>query len=202
MGLRISNLITCELCARYNDGVCSSHSEDAAKLFRVKKKDSAQSCPEFINSKETISGEIRLQEALRFMLAGESEFVLLSCKTNRKFRYKLDKKEQFIYWLNTSESNGVFTYAGVLFFDENDNTFKFGKGARGNLTKDDLRVISLLYVLNHLVKNRFDMPLKIYHVGKCGRCGKKLTDPTSILTGLGPICAKQSGVPMIEYKGE
>lgn len=30
----------------------------------------------------------------------------------------------------------------------------------------------------------------IRHAGKCGRCGRKLTDPTSIASGIGPDCAE------------
>lgn len=31
--------------------------------------------------------------------------------------------------------------------------------------------------------------LKVYHEGRCGRCGNALTHPSSTHTGLGPICA-------------
>lgn len=30
--------------------------------------------------------------------------------------------------------------------------------------------------------------VEFWHAGKCGRCGKRLTDPESISTGLGPVC--------------
>ena len=38
----------------------------------------------------------------------------------------------------------------------------------------------------------------VYHVGKCGKCGKKLTTPESILTGLGPTCSNKIGVPRVK----
>tara|TARA_R110002096_G_scaffold84290_4_gene194649 strand:+ start:14 stop:667 length:654 start_codon:yes stop_codon:yes gene_type:complete len=31
--------------------------------------------------------------------------------------------------------------------------------------------------------------MEIWHEGKCSRCGRKLTVPSSIATGLGPVCA-------------
>jgi hypothetical protein len=31
--------------------------------------------------------------------------------------------------------------------------------------------------------------VEVYHAGKCGRCGRLLTTPESIKTGLGPVCA-------------
>lgn len=33
----------------------------------------------------------------------------------------------------------------------------------------------------------------LHHAGKCGRCGRKLTTPRSIETGLGPECEKMVG---------
>lgn len=38
--------------------------------------------------------------------------------------------------------------------------------------------------------------VRIWHTGRCGRCAKALSVPTSIATGLGPICAAQMGVSM------
>lgn len=36
--------------------------------------------------------------------------------------------------------------------------------------------------------------LIVMHEGRCGRCGRKLTHPTSIASGIGPECAQQMGV--------
>jgi hypothetical protein len=33
--------------------------------------------------------------------------------------------------------------------------------------------------------------LKVHHEGRCCRCGRKLTVPESIETGLGPECASR-----------
>lgn len=34
---------------------------------------------------------------------------------------------------------------------------------------------------------------KVHHMGRCGRCNRPLTDPTSVLSGVGPECAKALG---------
>jgi hypothetical protein len=39
--------------------------------------------------------------------------------------------------------------------------------------------------------------VSIYHNGACGACGRKLTDPVSIATGLGPECTKRIGADEI-----
>lgn len=42
--------------------------------------------------------------------------------------------------------------------------------------------------------------VKIWHCGKCGRCTRALKVPSSILTGLGPCCAAQMGIKMVDAK--
>jgi hypothetical protein len=41
-----------------------------------------------------------------------------------------------------------------------------------------------------LIKN-IPKTVKMYHLSKCGRCGKSLTNPDSIISGFGPECLKQ-----------
>lgn len=33
--------------------------------------------------------------------------------------------------------------------------------------------------------------------GRCGNCGKALSDPQSLATGIGPVCADNLGIPMV-----
>lgn len=42
-------------------------------------------------------------------------------------------------------------------------------------------------------KGKIPKDLAVYHEGKCGRCGRKLTVPESVSSGLGPICIKRVG---------
>ncbi len=41
---------------------------------------------------------------------------------------------------------------------------------------------------------RIPAGMSIKHIGKCGRCGRKLTNPASLDTGVGPECADQLGI--------
>jgi hypothetical protein len=45
------------------------------------------------------------------------------------------------------------------------------------------------YVLNKLKTTNYLNLLK-FGEGKCGKCGRALTVPSSILTGIGPECSK------------
>jgi hypothetical protein len=46
------------------------------------------------------------------------------------------------------------------------------------------------YVINKLkLKNLPDF-IEVWHEGKCGKCGRTLTVPSSIESGIGPECMK------------
>ena len=85
-------------------------------------------------------GEVKQSNALNFMLAGNSEFILYSTKTKDKFRYALKKKksnkesnnenEEYIYYLNIC-NNGRMEYQGIIAFNSSLNQFKFYKGSNG-----------------------------------------------------------------------
>lgn len=217
MGIKLDSLVTCIDCARAmveREGnianvACASNEAKHRALFGAYGKNCAGECDGFKHLSKGSGGKIPLHDALRYMLAGKSEFTLLSLKTGVRLKYKLTKKEsnqkgkdgspEYIYYINTYD-DGDYKYAGVLFFDGLNNTFKFGKGARGKLLPSHINVKSILYVLNNLAKGNEQMSLEVYHAGKCGRCGKKLTTPESILTGLGPECSKKAGVPRVKIR--
>ena len=44
-----------------------------------------------------------------------------------------------------------------------------------------------------LQRGRMPAALEVFHEGRCGRCGRKLTTPESVALGLGPECATKIG---------
>ena len=132
---------------------------------------------------------IENKDALKFMLSGKAEFTMVSLKTMEHLSFKLLKETNTLYWLLTKDGKSTVC-AGTLIFKEKENCFFFSQGCKGKLSINDTQVKSILWVLNKLVKNIFDIPVEIHHVGKCGCCGRKLTAPESIKLGLGPICIK------------
>ena len=186
---------------------CNHNDTDKQILFGQAYLESAATCDSYRAIDQSAGAEVRLTEALRYILAGKSEFTFLSLKTDVRIRYKLQRKvaeqrgkkgqDEYIYFLNTF-TDGEYKYAGVLFYDDVMRQFKFGRGQRGLLNYSHINIKSLLFVLNQLNIENYNLSLKVYHVGKCGRCGRKLTTPESILTGLGPECSKKAGVPRVK----
>ncbi len=150
-------------------------------------------------------GLVNNEDALPFILAGKCELTLRSLGTGANISYKLVKKEaqnfdtEYIYFVNVIKQDNS-TYAGLMFYDEKSDRFIFNQGKKGQLNINNIEIKALLYVINKLYAGFYNINVQIYHCGKCGRCGRKLTVPESILTGLGPECARQCGVPRKKIK--
>jgi len=139
-------------------------------------------------------------KALPYMLAGKSEVTMISTQTGNTLSYKIIKKKsdknesEFIYFIYHISENELI-YAGIMVYKEDIDTFEFYKGQKGNLDTDHIAIKGLLSVVNKLHKGNYDIPVEIYHCGRCGKCGKRLTTPDSILSGVGPECAKRYNIP-------
>ena len=58
-------------------------------------------------------------------------------------------------------------------------------------TAKSLTLVSQKTDTRHLLHHGNLPPaLEVWHEGRCGRCGRKLTTPQSVETGFGPVCAQ------------
>lgn len=117
----------------------------------------------------------------RFIYAGRAMFTLKSRKTGRDFTYKLTKGTHYVFV--SVESGGYMKWQNV------------GRFKPYQLPKVDLPSVatsfkSLLWFLHALNDRRTDLldQIEFKHLGKCGRCGRPLTDSESIDRGIGPDC--------------
>lgn len=130
--------------------------------------------------------------ALTFLLAGNSTFTLVSKKTQARFTYKIKapKKVQtqdtlFVSLLTRPDNEKGYEYIGFI----RNNIFFHGK-KRTRITETAPSILALQWSLIALKTNTANN-LEVWHCGKCGCCGRKLTVPSSIEIGLGPECQKR-----------
>lgn len=139
------------------------------------------------------------EAALRFILGGNATFTLRSKATGTRYTYKVRKAEDrptptwsgipmggptwFVSLLNGPDNEGDFTYLGIV----RDNQFKLTRKSR--MTMQSKPVVAFAWMFDKLVKHAMPKDAEIWHAGRCGRCGRKLTVPESISTGFGPECA-------------
>jgi len=179
---------------------CTSQSVKTRDKFAIIGISYAEVCGEFEAITDYRKVNIALPEALKFMLAGTCAFTMVSGKTGVKLSYKLvkrksnEEKGEYIYFMRVIRGTKDI-YAGLLVYNKEEGEMKFIKGKKGQLYPNDVYVKSILYVINNLNRENYSMNIKIYHEGRCGRCGRRLTTPKSIMTGIGPECAKKVGSP-------
>lgn len=135
---------------------------------------------------------IDVQNPKDFILAGNATFTLLSENTNTHFTYKMVKSKDdenlyFIKLLRGPNNEEDYSYLGCYYKDSKYfNPAKQWKWLNKEAWPKSLQAIR--YFLLNL--DNIPPKLKVYHEGRCGRCGRKLTTPESIISGFGPECVK------------
>ena len=122
-------------------------------------------------------------------LAGNATITLVNKADGERFTYRIRQKKGADFWfvsvLSGSDNTGDYRYLGCL---PNGGRFcpaKAGKGVAAKATSSR----AFAYVWGNRRAPWLGQHIEVWHEGKCCRCGRKLTVPTSIATGLGPHCA-------------
>lgn len=124
---------------------------------------------------------------LNFIKAGNAIFTMSNPDGKRytfKVSYSKKIKKHFAYVLTGSNNEKDYTYLGMM-----NNVNKIIPTKKSNFTSQSLPIRVINYAIsiacgkNDLLKGYF-----LEHEGSCGRCGRTLTTPESIKSGLGPVC--------------
>lgn len=133
----------------------------------------------------------------RFALAGNATFTVRSVKTGTRFTYKVSKCADaespdlyFVSLLTGEDNENDFQYLGVIRFGI------FSRTKKSRIGEDAPSARGFAYVWPFIVKDRVDPKhsFEVFHEGRCGRCGRKLTVPESIESGFGPECSTLVGI--------
>lgn len=123
-----------------------------------------------------------------FILAGNATVTLVSAKTGARFTYKIqhpeDKTPHFIRVLTGADNENDYAFLGSIF---SESTYVHGR--RSSIGEDAPSARAWAWFWSRLTSGGDLSDVEIWHEGRCGRCGRKLTVPESIATGLGPVCA-------------
>lgn len=124
-----------------------------------------------------------------FMLAGKAALILRSRKTNTELRYFIvapkknrNAPKRFVY----AKIDEKWYYIGTIY--TNGKTKPFYHGRRSKISYGHLVVKGFSWLWYKVVRNEKQDKIDVLHIGRCGRCKRKLTDPTSLRRGLGPKC--------------
>jgi hypothetical protein len=139
--------------------------------------------------------------ALTFMLAGDATVTMRSQKTGAHFTYRLrrarEKPNEGPVWfasvLGASDDESVYAYFGLIKSDAaGDLFFVPARPEKARISADAPSSVAFAWAMNWML-NAGQLPPKtdVMHEGKCGRCGRKLTHPSSLTSGFGPECSSR-----------
>jgi hypothetical protein len=130
--------------------------------------------------------------AVRFILAGQATVTFVSRKSGKRFTYKVsgsrkdpESPTRFVSLLSGADNTRDYSYMGTVFGGK-----RFVSTAKSAVSSDAPSFKAFDWALRQLTAGIMPESLEIWHEGKCGKCGRKLTVPESIESGIGPVCAR------------
>jgi len=125
------------------------------------------------------------QVIIDYMLAGNATVTLKSRKSGSHYTYnvRILKGSQGPWFVAVSTGDD-FLFIGTIFKDGH-----FAHSRKSPLSADARSVQAFAWSWDRIVAGRPLGDLEVWHQGTCGKCGRALTHPDSIASGIGPICA-------------
>jgi hypothetical protein len=155
-----------------------------------------------------MDGKLRsASEVLTYLLAGNATLTIRSLRTGTRYAYKVRRADKlpakpwhttwFVSLLNGPENGNDFAYMGTIQFDDRKQhlpmavarQWHYGRASRMGPTAPSIGAFTWLY--GHVQRGILPTSVEVWHTGRCGRCGRKLTVPESIEAGIGPECAEK-----------
>lgn len=141
--------------------------------------------------------------ARAFLTAGRALFTVVSKSTGARFTFKISRpapnperearygrstrRPLFIGVLSGPDNESSYSYLGTIW--EDSEKFTYAHGRKSFVSADAPSARAALWLTKCLNNPALLEQAEVYHAGRCGRCGRTLTVPSSIEIGLGPECA-------------
>lgn len=138
-----------------------------------------------------------LQNIIAFLLAGRAKFTLVSKVTGARKTFEIEKAPPkdglpdawFVRLLVGPDNGSDFRYVGVVRQAPRGLAFNPNRSGFG---LEACAVIDwFVRLINYSKDASFNRQAEFWHSGFCARCGRELTDPESISTGMGPVCREK-----------
>lgn len=118
-----------------------------------------------------------------YATAGNATLTLQSEKTGVHFTYKVKAAKDntelfFVSLLSGSDNTSDYQYLGII----REGKFTTTRASRASNDAPSVKAFSYFW------NSSTPVQLTVRHAGKCGRCGRTLTEPESLDSGLGPEC--------------
>lgn len=139
---------------------------------------------------QTQTKMIDQERFIEFITAGNATFTIRSTVSGNRFTYKAtasaDNRVLFIKLLTGNDNESDYTYMAHI--SKNDGLSGLNRG-KTSISINAPAYIAFNFVFWNCIRMRHMNNLEIWHEGRCCRCGRKLTVPESVASGIGPECA-------------
>lgn len=136
---------------------------------------------------------------LSYLLGGKGTVTLLNRESERRHTYRIQAPGKtaeerrnaeilFVSVLTGPENTKDYSYIGIIV----RRTGEFKTTKKSRLPMSDKRVSGFSWLMRQACRETLENypHVEVRHHNRCGCCGRLLTVPQSIDTGLGPVCAK------------
>lgn len=128
------------------------------------------------------------EDAAKFAFSGRAVLTVVSERTGVRFTYRIKRsKRGNAFWvelLRGPDNGSDYVFLGTAWED-----YEFSHAMKSPVSPKAESEIAALWFFRCLREGSLKR-IEVWHQGKCGRCGRALTVPESISTGLGPKCAE------------
>lgn len=136
------------------------------------------------------------ETTIRFMLAGNAHVTFQSRRTGTRFTYRVrlaparpgdTRSCHFVAVLTGPDNDSGYEYLGCVYGGK-----AYAHGRKSRIDVDAPSAVAFSWVWKTLSGGKMHPELAVYHEGRCGACGRRLTTPRSISIGLGPTCESRN----------
>ena len=124
----------------------------------------------------------------QFIFGGKALFTVLDTTSGLRFTFKIteskDKRLFFVSGFTGTDNNSHYSYLGIVRKD----TRSFERTSKSKVSQDAPIFVNFDIFFSAIKFRTLAPTTQVWHEGRCGCCGKRLTVPDSISSGFGPFC--------------
>ncbi|MEI6586709.1 MAG: DUF6011 domain-containing protein [Sediminibacterium sp.] len=125
-------------------------------------------------------------QALEFILGGNATTTLVGASNRYTYKIKKAKKGDIYFVSVLVGGNNETDYKYIGCISDSKGYFTTAKSGFVGMAQS----LAFGFVYSRLKQGIIDSRTQVWHEGKCGRCGRKLTTPQSIDIGFGAECIR------------
>lgn len=132
---------------------------------------------------------------VQFLTGGHAIFTLTN-PAGEYYTYRITEPKDFndsypvwfVSLLTGPNNTQDYTYLGIMRKDRDSGALFITTTAKSKFDKDSKPVKVVQWALKKIQEGQFPEGYKAEHIGRCAVCGRPLTTPASLESGIGPIC--------------